>query len=57
MERAQAYIESHDSKNKDSELCRIYMRRIEHLYYKVTRERERGGIEWRLLNGWKCVVM
>ncbi len=35
MERAEGYLQSRDSQKKDSELCRIYMRRIEHLYYKV----------------------
>ena len=35
LERVQKYIEDRAQPNKDSELCRIYMRRIEHLYYKV----------------------
>lgn len=35
MEKAQLYIENRLSQDKGSEICRMYMRRIDHLYYKV----------------------
>ena len=31
----QSYLEKDVGTHKDSKLCRIYMTRIEHLYYKV----------------------
>ena len=31
----QKYLETREGDDRDSNLCRIYIRRIEHLYYKV----------------------
>jgi len=31
----QKYLETREGDNRDSNLCRIYIRRVEHLYYKV----------------------
>lgn len=32
----QKYLETCEGENRDGNLCRIYIRRIEHLYYKVS---------------------
>ena len=32
----QKYLETRGGSDRDSNLCRIYIRRIEHLYYKVS---------------------
>ena len=34
----QKYLETREGENRDVNLCRIYIRRIEHLYYKVSTE-------------------
>ena len=31
----QKYLETREGEDRDTNLCRIYIRRIEHLYYKV----------------------
>jgi len=31
----QKYLETREGDSRDSNLCRIYIRRVEHLYYKV----------------------
>ena len=44
--RVQEYLERKYGQSRPDLLCRIYMRRIEHLYYKVRGEGgegERGG--------------
>ena len=35
IEHAQKYLEKQTQPGRDADLCRIYMRRIDHLYYKV----------------------
>ena len=48
IRRVQEYLENKYGDSEPELLCRIYMRRIDHLYYKVRgegargRERERG---------------
>ena len=32
----QKYLETREGDDRDTNLCRIYIRRIEHLYYKVS---------------------
>jgi len=32
----QKYLETREGESRDTNLCRIYIRRIEHLYYKVS---------------------
>ena len=41
IRRVQEYLEDKYGKSEPELLCRIYMRRIDHLYYKVGRGRGR----------------
>lgn len=43
IQRVQEYLENKYGNSEPELLCRIYMRRIDHLYYKV-RGRVQGGL-------------
>ena len=40
----QSYLENDVGAHKDSKLCRIYMTRIEHLYYKIDRQLQKENL-------------
>lgn len=45
IEHAQRYLENQTQPGRDADLCRIYMRRIDHLYYKVDQKNYGSKVE------------
>ena len=45
----QKYLETREGEDRDTNLCRIYIRRIEHLYYKVSSICDTGIVAQSLL--------